>query len=63
VDEIGHWFLMVVAVEDRKLYLLDSHLVAMKVDERHRLLKKIVSDTTIYNYYINSMKHKLLTSL
>lgn len=41
VDEIGHWFLMVVAVEDRKLYLLDSHLVATKVDERHRLLKKI----------------------
>jgi Ulp1 family protease len=43
VDEGGHWCLMVVHIVERKIYLLDSHLVAEKVEERHRMLKQIVS--------------------
>ncbi|AES75497.1 Ulp1 protease family, carboxy-terminal domain protein [Medicago truncatula] len=43
VDEVGHWCLMVVHIVERKIYLLDYHLVVDKVEERHRLLKQIVS--------------------
>ncbi|WJX10126.1 hypothetical protein P8452_00884 [Trifolium repens] len=53
-EESGHWFLMVIHIEERKVYHLDSHLVAEKVGERHRKMKKIagvMSDLllTIYN--------------
>jgi uncharacterized membrane protein len=33
---------MVIHIEERKVYHLDSHLVAEKVGERHRKMKKIV---------------------
>ncbi|KAK2425178.1 ubiquitin-specific protease ESD4 [Trifolium repens] len=40
-DDSCHWFLMVVHVEERKIYHLDSHLLLDKIDSRHQMMKKI----------------------
>ncbi|KAK2429542.1 hypothetical protein QL285_027971 [Trifolium repens] len=40
-DDTSHWFLMVVHVEERKIYHLDSHLLLDKIDSRHQMMKKI----------------------
>jgi len=52
VDEIGHWFLMLLHVEERNIYLLDSYLVVKKVQERQELIKKIVC-AYIVNFFYN----------
>ncbi|WJX55904.1 hypothetical protein P8452_41621 [Trifolium repens] len=40
-EKTGHWFLMVVHIEERKIYHLDSHLLVDKIDSRHQKIKKI----------------------
>jgi Ulp1 family protease len=46
-DACGHWFLMVIHIEERKIYHLDSYLVAGQIDGRRQQIGKIVSLVSI----------------
>ncbi|WJX68066.1 hypothetical protein P8452_52475 [Trifolium repens] len=42
-DACGHWFLMVIHIEERKIYHLDSFLVAGQIEGRRQQIRKIAS--------------------
>ncbi|WJX74511.1 hypothetical protein P8452_58157 [Trifolium repens] len=42
-DACGHWFLMVIHIEERKIYHLDSYLVVGQIDGRRQQIRKIAA--------------------
>lgn len=42
-DNYGNWFMMVIAIEEKKIYLLDSNLPDVVVDSRRVNIRRIVS--------------------
>lgn len=41
-EDSGHWFLMVINIEERKIYQLDPFLTDSKIEGRQQQIKKVV---------------------
>ncbi|MCH98276.1 Ulp1 protease family carboxy-terminal domain protein [Trifolium medium] len=54
----GHWYLMVISIDDQKIYQLDSHPRDDLVEGRQRTIRNIVCIVTVFD---NLTKRYLLT--
>lgn len=41
-EDSGHWFLMVINVEERRIYQLDTFLIDSKIEGRQQQITKVV---------------------
>ena len=48
-EDTSHWYLMVICINDKKFYHLDSNMTLEFVEDRRQVIRTKVGATIIYN--------------